>query len=108
MKIRFLLVACVALCAACSAPKTAYKFDYHDYNAGRKAKDLKEEVAMNPGPAPVQPDALVAMEPVNDKPAASIESVEKPSIIAKGKTYESMTKNERREFRREVKKEIKS
>ncbi|MEI9918741.1 MAG: hypothetical protein WDO14_08050 [Bacteroidota bacterium] len=105
---RFLTLACVALCAACSAPKMAYKFDYHDYNAGRKAKDVKEEVALNPGPAPVQPEELVAMEPASNTAVTSIESTEKPSLIAKGKTYESMTKQERKEFRREVKKEIKN
>lgn len=113
MKIRLhagrvgLSLVCVALCAACSAPKMAYKFDYHDYNAGRKAKDVKQEVASNPGPMPVQPEALVAMEPTNDKPASSIESIEKPSVIAEGKTYENMTKKERHELRKELKKEIK-
>lgn len=107
MKIRLLTLACVALCAACSAPKMAYKFDYHDYNAGRKAKDVREEVASNPGPVPVQPENLVAMEPATDKPVSSIETMEKPSVIADGKTYADMTKKERREFRHELKKEIK-
>jgi F0F1-type ATP synthase assembly protein I len=108
MKIRLLSLACVALCAACSAPKMAYKFDYHDYNAGRKSNDVKQEVALNPGPVPVQSEALVAMEPTADKPSASIESIEKPSVIKPGKTYEEMTKKERKELRRELKKEIKS
>jgi hypothetical protein len=108
MKIRLLTLACVALCAACSAPGIAYKFDYHDYNAGRKTKDVKQEVASNPGPVPVQPEVLVAMEPMGDKPATSIESIGKSVVIADGKTYEQMTKKERRELRREVKKEIKS
>ena len=107
MKIGFLSLACVALCAACSAPKMAYKFDYHDYNAGRKTKDVQQEVASNPGPVPVQPEALVAMESNNEEPVTSIESAENPSVIADGKTYENMTKKERKEFRREVKKENK-
>lgn len=101
MKIRLLSLACVALCAACSAPKMAYKFDYHDYNAGRKSKDVKEEVASNPGPMPVQTESLLAMEPTKNEPTA----------IAEGKTYEDMTKNERRELRKEIKelkKEIKN
>ena len=114
MKIRLrvghvgLSLACVALCAACSAPKMAYKFDYHDYNAGRKAKDLKEEVATNPGPLPVQPESMLAMEPVKDEPATSIESIEKPAVVANGKSYDDMSKKERRELRRELKKEIKN
>jgi len=110
MKIRLLSLACVALLAtACSTPKMAYKFDYHDYNAGRKTKDVKQEVASNPGPAPVQPESLVAMEttPTTTEPVTSIESVEKPAVVTEGKTYESMTKKERRTFVKEVKKEIK-
>lgn len=97
MKIRLHLLACVALCAACSAPKIAYKFDYHDYNAGRKSKDVQQEVASNPGPAPVQSESLVAMEP----------TIEAKPVIADGKTYEEMSKKERRAFVKEVKKEIK-
>jgi hypothetical protein len=85
----------------------AYKFDYHDYNAGRKAKDLKEEVASNPGPMPIQAESLIAMEPIKEETVSSIESIEKPAVITEGKTYEDMTKKERRELRKELKKEIK-
>ncbi|MEJ0029416.1 MAG: hypothetical protein WDO15_03170 [Bacteroidota bacterium] len=71
MKIRLFSLAVVVLCAfACSAPKMAYKFDYHDYNAGRKAKDVQQEVASNPGPAHCSAEALVAMESTNSEPAA--------------------------------------
>lgn len=99
MKIRLLSLAVVALCFACSSPKIAYKFDYHDYNAGRKTKDVKEEVASNPGPMPVQTESLLVMETT---PA------EAPAVIAEGKTYEEMTKKERKELRKEIRKEIKS
>jgi hypothetical protein len=108
MKIRLISLACVALCLACSAPKTAYKFNYHDYNAGRKAKDVKQEVASNPGPVPVSSEQLLAMEPVKEEPVASIESVENPVVTAPAKAYEDMSKKERRQLRREFKKEIKS
>jgi hypothetical protein len=107
MKIRVLALGVLAFCAACSTPKMAYKFDYHDYNAGRKAKDVKEEVASNPGPLPVAPETLVAMEPVKEEPVASIESVEKPAMVAPTKSYDDMSKRERREVVREFKKEIK-
>ena len=108
MKIRLISLACVALCFACSSPKMAYKFDYHDYNAGRKAKDVQQEVASNPGPLPVNADQLLAMEPTKEEAVASIESVANPIVTAPTKTYEDMTKKERRELRREIKKEIKS
>ena len=108
MKISVLSLAVVAFCAACSSPKIAYKFDYHDYNAGRKTKDVKEEVASNPGPMPVQAEALLAMEPAKEEATTSIETVEKPAVIAPTKTYEDMTRKERHELRKEFKKEIKS
>lgn len=108
MKIRFLTLAALAFCAACSSPKIAYKFDYHDYNAGRKTKDVKEEVASNPGPLPVQAESMLAMEPVKEEAVKSIETPEKPTVVASGKTYEDMSKQERRELRREVKKAIKT
>lgn len=95
MKLRLLSLACVALCAACSSPKIAYKFDYHDYNAGRKSKEVQQEVASNPGPAPIQAESLVATES------------ETPVVVAEGKTYEKMSKKERTAFVKEVKKEIK-
>lgn len=95
MKFRLLSLAFVALCAACSSPKMAYKFDYHDYNAGRKSKDVQQEVAANPGPTPVAAGQLVA------------EAAETPVVVAEGKTYDEMTKKERRAFVKEIRKEIK-
>jgi F0F1-type ATP synthase assembly protein I len=98
----------MAFCAACSTPKMAYKFDYHDYNAGRKAKDVKQEVASNPGPLPVAPGSLVAMEPAKEEAVSSIESIEKPVVVAPTKTYDNMSKKERRDVIRQFKKEVKS
>jgi hypothetical protein len=111
MKIRLqighvgLSLAFVALCAACSAPKMAYKFDYHDYNAGRKTKEVKEEVASNPGPMPVQAESLLAMESTKEE-NTSIESIDKSPVIASSKTYEEMTKKERRTLRNEFKRQL--
>ncbi len=108
MKLRLLSLAIAAACVGCSTPKMAYKFDYHDYNAGRKAKEVKEEVASNPGPVPVNPETLLAMEPAAESPVTSIETPEKPQLSAPTKTYEDMSKKERRELRKEIKNEIKS
>lgn len=108
MKQRLLSLAIAAACVGCSTPKMAYKFDYHDYNAGRKAKEVKEEVASNPGPVMVNPETLVAMEPVKEAPVSSIETAEKPQVLASTKTFEDMSKKERRELRKEIKNEIKN
>jgi uncharacterized membrane protein len=60
MKTNLLVVLAAIVLASCSAPKYAYKFDYHDYNAGRKEKQAAKEVAGNPGPVALQPELLVA------------------------------------------------
>ena len=50
-KITFLLA--IVLLASCSAPKYAYYFDHHDYNAGRKPAQAKASVT------PVQEESSI-------------------------------------------------
>lgn len=64
MKTKLLLLLSVVLLGACSSPKYTYNFSYHDYNAGRKEKQVMKEVATNPGPVEIQPEMLVAEAPV--------------------------------------------
>jgi hypothetical protein len=64
MKTILFFVLAVFVMASCSTPKYTYKFDYHDYNAGRKEKQAMKEVAANPGPVEIQPEMLVAEAPV--------------------------------------------
>jgi hypothetical protein len=89
MKIRLLYLLSVALCAACSSPKLiSYKFDYHDYNAGRRSPIVDAE-----------------------KLEASIEPVEASVVVAESKPYEEMSDKEQRfvvkEFKKEIRKVIK-
>lgn len=90
MKIRLLCLACVALLVACSSPKVAYKFDYHDYHAGRKLPVAAEQM-----------EASIEIEPL-----------EAPVIVAKTLPFEELSKKEQRtvvkQFKKEIKKIVKS
>lgn len=99
----WLLSLGIVLSISCSVPKTTYKFDYHNYNAGRKAKELKQEVVSDPGPAPVNPETLVANA---DELGSPIETFKAPVVSPATSSYKDMTKKEQRELRREFKKVI--
>src|SRR5690349_25084826 len=74
MKSNILFVIGIIALASCSTPKYTYNFDHHDYNAGRrqKEKEAMKEVANNPGPVEIQPEALLAEAP--EAPASSVET----------------------------------
>jgi hypothetical protein len=105
MKKNLIVVLASVLLASCSAPKYAYKFDYHDYNAGRKEKQAAKEVASNPGPVAVQPELLVAEVDVitADKPADA------QVVPSKPKTAPLMiSKAERKEMVKNLKATVKN
>jgi hypothetical protein len=104
MKKNLIVVLASVLLASCSAPKYAYKFDYHDYNAGRKEKQAAKEVASNPGPIAVQPEVLVAETDVttSDKPADVQMTPSKPKAAPL-----MMSKAERKEMVKNLKATVK-
>lgn len=108
MKRILLLVSAAMVVAACSAPKTAYYFDRYDYNSGRK------NVVMHPEQQPIPLDATALSASAENVPAdfphqpvkAETKPVNAPE--ASPKKYSDMTKAEKKEFRREVKKDFKA
>lgn len=106
MKTRLLLFAAALFMASCSAPKYAYKFDYHDYNAGRKNKQAAKEVASNPGPVEIQPEMLVSEAPVvapstTNTNTVATEAKSRPAPL-------TMSKAERKQMVKELKAMVKS
>lgn len=106
-KITFLLA--IVLLASCSAPKYAYYFDHHDYNAGRKPAQAKASVT------PVQEESsILTVDPqtltasTSDSPVLIEEKAAVVPASEKKVTYAQMTKAEKKAFRKEVGKEIKS
>lgn len=114
MKKYLLLIASVLLLASCSSPKYAYYFDHYDYNSGKKKVDtqdtrLAQTTLSQPDMSPLQlnPDAVSASA------AGKIRNVEKLPVIVKEdlalleKKYSSLSRTEKKEFRKELKSEVK-
>ncbi|MBL7859453.1 MAG: hypothetical protein JNM57_17300 [Cyclobacteriaceae bacterium] len=107
MKKFSMLVIAVAMMASCSAPKYAYHFDHYDYNSGKKNKG--ESLTALPG----QHENVFAV----DQETMVASADEKLMVIAENpvstreaasKTYKGMSKTERKEFRKELKEDMKN
>jgi predicted RND superfamily exporter protein len=106
MKAKLVFVVAAIIMASCSTPKYSYKFDYHDYNAGRKDKEVKKEVASNPGPVDIQPEMLVAEAPVVE-PASNPVTTEVPVTKKNNSAPLTLTKAEKKEMIKEFKQTVK-
>lgn len=120
MKKHLLLIAGVLLLASCSSPKYAYYFDHYDYNSGRTAVAKTDAqlapIHLNtPELSPLQ----INQEAVTASAARRIARVERAPGDAGSNTlaeerallkekYLSLTKAEKKEFRKELKHEVKA
>jgi hypothetical protein len=107
MKNILLFAVAILLLAACSTPKYAYYFDHYDYNSGRKKAPVTD-VAVN-APAPEMTSPLL-IDQQNVAASTETKSVSKaaPSTVAAEKSllnkkYSSLSKEEKKAFRAEVK-----
>jgi hypothetical protein len=105
MKTKLFIVLAVVVLASCSTPKYTYKFDYHDYNAGRKEKQALKEVAANPGPVDIQPEMLVAEAPV--MAPVQISEVKPAAIGKKASAPVTMSKVEKKQMIKDLKAAVK-
>jgi len=107
------LLAGVTVLASCSAPKQAYYFDHYDYNAGkRKATETKEALVQQNEPVvPVNDDRAIQVDEATLVASANEQTTvlsETKAPAAEAKSYKEMTKAEKKEFRRDAKKLIKT
>jgi hypothetical protein len=108
MKNILYITLAVILMASCASPKYTYNFDTYDYNSGRKQGLAKTDEVSPLTVAPEAMSASVAPEPavVSEKAVKEKEIADAKAAFAK--KYSEMSKAERREFRQDVKKEIKA
>jgi hypothetical protein len=111
MKHLVTLVVSVLVLASCSTPKYTYNFDYYDYNSGRKKAEAERLVAQSETVTPPAADGEVS--PLSLAPEEAVASARdaSPAPIAKpvpAKKYTDMSKAEKKEFRKTVKKEFKT
>lgn len=113
-KISVVLFA-LLLCVACAAPKYTYNFDHYDYNSGKKKTEQvvtsvpQEEVNPSKAVSPLKlPSsgitANASAEPVPVQPTVTVSST---SESVSGKDYKAMNREERKAFRKTVKKALK-
>lgn len=112
MKKYLLLIASVLLFAACSTPKYAYYFDHYDYNSGKKKVEtpttqLSQVTIPSPEMSPLQLDeqAVTANAEARIKPVENTKAVMDQTLLAK--EYSSLSKSEKKEFRKELKTVVK-
>lgn len=106
MKFRQVLLSGFVFLTACSSPKYVYHFDHYDYNSGKKVEAQVKDVPAEENPLALDEKTLIASsasEPAaigkkNEAPYASVKDV-----AAKFKT---MSKPEKKEFRKELRKEL--
>ena len=112
MKNIITLFAGALIFTACSSPKYSYYFDKYDYNSGKKTIVTKSEVADVKAESPLAIStetisASATSEPVvskNDKSEKNIEAAKKELA----EKFSAMTKTEKKEFKQDLKKYVKS
>ena len=110
MKKYLLLLASVLLLAACSSPKYAYYFDHYDYNSGKKKVEspnsgLVQSQLATPEMSPLYLDneAVSASAESKIKPVEYTPEIVKEKTALLAQSYKSLSKAEKKEFRKEVK-----
>jgi len=108
-----LLFASVLLLAACSSPKYAYYFDHYDYNSGKKIVETPGmQVAQTTMATPEMSVLQLDREAVTASAESRIKVVENVPVVIKEKAllqekYASLSRTEKKEFRKELKSEVK-
>ncbi len=105
MKSKTTLLLALVVLASCSAPKYAYYFDHQNNYAGKKQAQTQVAVTSEVSPLAVDPQELVAS--TADAPVVATEVASEP-VAVKKVTYMQMTKAEKKAFRKELGKQIKS
>jgi F0F1-type ATP synthase assembly protein I len=113
MKKLLLLITSVLLLAACSPPRYTYNFDHYDYNSGKKKADIEkaliaQKMMASPDISPLQIDERAVTASAENR-IAQAEKVKLATADASAfaKKYSTMTKAEKKDFRKELKSEVK-
>jgi hypothetical protein len=114
MKNILLFAVALLLLASCSTPKYAYYFDHYDYNSGKKkspvtdiASNFQSKPVAQANPLLIDQPSLVASTEANvvSQPINLTSTVDNKSLL--NKKYSSLSKEEKKAFRAEVKTAIK-
>jgi len=106
MKFHQVLLSAFVFLTACSSPKYVYHFDHYDYDGGKKVDAHLKELPVEENPLALDEKTLVVSSTaeaiaISEKKDASHSSVK--DVAAKLKT---MSKQEKKEFRKELRREL--
>jgi len=111
MRKQFFLLGAVLALAACSSPKYTYNFDHYDYNSGRKLRAEKSFVQILPreevSPLTFSDEDLLASASSDVVVIENDKITSTSSLNERAGRYKSLSKRERKDFRKELKNEIK-
>ena len=125
MKKHLLLIVSVVFLASCSSPKYAYYFDHYDYNSGKKKVEIPDTqlahaVLSRPDVSPLKIDqeavtasAETRLRNVENVPVMRNEQIMDEQVLAEKRAllqqkYSSLTRAEKKDFRKELKAEGKT
>lgn len=107
MKKILVLLGASLLLAACSTPKYTYYFDHYDYNSGKKdvaSKGPVQRLAQEPSLNLDEKTLVASASEEKIYIAETKPTITKEEAIAK---YNSLSKKEKKEVKREIKKYVK-
>lgn len=120
MKRISVILFALVLCVACAAPKYTYNFDYYDYNSGKKKTEQvvtsAPQAEVNPShevsPLKLSPSEITANVsadpvPVPFRQTETTSTVSSTNEPVSGKDYRAMSRDDRKAFRKTVKKALK-
>ncbi|HET6540645.1 MAG TPA: hypothetical protein VFG46_09185 [Chryseolinea sp.] len=103
MKFHQVLLSAFVFLTACSSPKYVYHFDHYDYNSGKKVDAHLKEMPVEENPLALDEKTLVV-----SSTAEPIVIAEKKEAIVKdvAAKFKTMSKQEKKEFRKELRREL--
>jgi F0F1-type ATP synthase assembly protein I len=113
MKKLLVLITSLLLLAACSPPRYTYNYDYYDYNSGKKKAAIEktliaQKMMASPDISPLQIDEKAVTASAGNR-IAQAEKVKLATADASefAKKYSTMTRAEKKDFKKELKSEVK-
>lgn len=105
MKFHQVLLSALVFVTACSSPKYVYHFDHYDYNSGKKIEAPRQEL-VEENPLVLDEKTLVVSSTV--EPVVIAEKKETPysSVKDVAEKFKTMSKQEKKEFRKELRREL--
>ena len=105
MKFHQVLLSAFVFLTACSSPKYVYHFDHYDYNSGKKIEAPRQEL-VEENPLVLDEKTLVVSSTV--EPVVIAEKKEAPysSVKDVAEKFKTMSKQEKKEFRKELRREL--